>query len=107
MPLFSQQLFWACLLVIFGALGCLLRCAVLLSRDAVPARGQRGWAWLPLSLHAGWLSLAAFLNLAQVIVAYDLTPADRQLPWSLDRKSVVWGKSVSVRVNLGGRRILK
>src|SRR3546814_10231359 len=83
MPLFSQQLFWACLLVIFGALGCLLRCAVLLSRDAVPARGQRGWAWLPLSLHAGWLSLAAFLNLAQVIVAYDLTPADRQLPWSL------------------------
>ena len=83
MPMFSQQLFWACLLVIFGALGCLLRCAVLLSRDAVPARGQRGWAWLPLSLHAGWLSLAAFLNLAQVIVAHDLAPADRQLPWSL------------------------
>src|SRR3546814_12384324 len=24
-----------------------------------------------------------------------------------DRKSVVWGKSVSVRVNLGGRRIIK
>src|SRR3546814_12712704 len=24
-----------------------------------------------------------------------------------DRKSVVWGKSVSVRVDLGGRRILK
>jgi hypothetical protein len=46
-------------------------------------------AWLPLplplslSLHAGWLSLAAFLNLAQVIVAYDLAPVDRQLPWSL------------------------
>src|SRR3546814_16298133 len=25
----------------------------------------------------------------------------------LDRKSVVWGKSVSVRVDLGGRRIIK
>src|SRR3546814_12676643 len=25
----------------------------------------------------------------------------------IDRKSVVWGKSVSVRVDLGGRRILK
>src|SRR3546814_19359104 len=25
----------------------------------------------------------------------------------LDRKSVVWGKSVSVRVDLGGRRIMK
>src|SRR3546814_15089034 len=26
---------------------------------------------------------------------------------ALDRKSVVWGKSVSVRVDLGGRRIIK
>src|SRR3546814_16981257 len=30
-----------------------------------------------------------------------------QYPWSCDRKSVVWGKSVSVRVDLGGRRIIK
>src|SRR3546814_19699897 len=29
----------------------------------------------------------------------------RQMPE--DRKSVVWGKSVSVRVDLGGRRIIK
>ena len=83
MPLFSQQLFRACLLVIFGALACLLRCAMLLSREAAPMKGPRRWAWLSLSLHAGWLSLAAFLNLAQVLVAYDLAPADRQLPWSL------------------------
>jgi len=41
------------------------------------------WAWLPLSLHAGWLSLAAFLNLAQVIVAYELASTSQQLPWSL------------------------
>src|SRR3546814_19404569 len=26
---------------------------------------------------------------------------------TLDRKSVVWGKSVSVRIDLGGRRIIK
>src|SRR3546814_14554102 len=26
--------------------------------------------------------------------------------WQGDRKSVVWGKSVSVRVDLGGRRII-
>lgn len=83
MPLFGQQLFWACLLVIFGALACLAWCAVELSRDSAPVRGQRPWAWLPLSLHAGWLTLAAFLNLAQVMVAYGLMPVDRQLPWSL------------------------
>src|SRR3546814_13129596 len=29
------------------------------------------------------------------------------LSLSKDRKSVVWGKSVSVRVDLGGRRIIK
>src|SRR3546814_15574451 len=52
MPLFSQQLVWACLLVIFGALGCLPRCAVLLSPAAVPARVHRGRAWRPLPLHA-------------------------------------------------------
>src|SRR3546814_19193193 len=27
--------------------------------------------------------------------------------WRIDRKSVVWGKSVSVRVDLGGGRIIK
>ena len=41
------------------------------------------WAWLSLSLHAGWLSLAAVLNLAQVVVAYDLASTTQQLPWSL------------------------
>src|SRR3546814_14018331 len=30
-----------------------------------------------------------------------------QLAHGGDRKSVVWGKSVSVRVDLGGRRIIK
>lgn len=92
MPLFSQELFWWCLAVIFAATACLLWCAVELARDASPREGQRLWAWLPLSLHAGWLSLAAFLNLAQVIVAYDLQPTDQQLPWSL----VLFGVAASL-----------
>ena len=83
MPLFSQQLFAACLLVIFGALSCLAWCAVQLSRDPVPMRGQLVFAWLPLSLHAGWLTLASFLNFAQVLVAYEVVPVEGQLPATL------------------------
>jgi hypothetical protein len=88
MPLFSlgtpgNGLFWLCLAVIVGALACLAWCALRLSRDPAPLPGQRWWAWLPLSLHAGWLSLAAFLNLAQVIVAHRLLSTERMLPWSL------------------------
>ena len=83
MPLFAMGYFWLCLIVIFAALGCLAHAARVLSVDATPQPGQRLWAWLPLSLHAGWLSLAAFLNLAQVIVAYRLLSIDTQLPWSL------------------------
>jgi len=83
MPLFSMGQFWLCLLVIFGATFCLIRCAMILSHDRTPQHGQWMWAWLPLSLHAGWLSLAAFLNLAQVIVAYELASTAQQLPWSL------------------------
>ena len=88
MPLFSMgatqpALFWLCLAVIFGALLCLLRAARILSLDDTPRHGQWLWAWTPLSLHAGWLSLAAFLNLAQVIVAFDLLPTDDMTGWSL------------------------
>ncbi len=83
MPIFSQQLYWLALLVIWSGLACVLYCAIVLSRDASPRSGQDSWAWLPLSLHAGWLSIAAFLNTAQVIVAYRLLSTDRMLPWSL------------------------
>ena len=83
MPLFAMSQFWLCLLVIFGATACLIRCAMILSHDHTPQEGQWMWAWLPLSLHAGWLSLAAFLNLAQVVVAYELASTTQQLPWSL------------------------
>lgn len=83
MPLFSQGAFWLCLAVIFAAMACLLHCAVLLSRDATPLASQWLWARAPLSLHAGWLALAAFLNLAQVIVAYRVLSPDAMPAWSL------------------------
>src|SRR3546814_19119890 len=43
-------------------------------------------------------------------LALRLRPPPRPLvprPISLDRKSVEWGKGVSVRVDLGGRRIIR
>jgi hypothetical protein len=83
MPLFSMGLFWLCLLVIVAALACLLRAAILLTDDAKRLPQQWLWAWTPISLHAGWLSLAAFLNLAQVIVAYRLLSTTDMLPWTL------------------------
>ena len=60
-----------------------MRCAFVLSHDSTPQEGQWLWAWTPLSLHAGWLSVAAFLNLAQVIVAHELLPTAQMLSWSL------------------------
>jgi hypothetical protein len=82
MPIFSLQLFWLALLVIWASLGCVLYCAIVLSSHEPPRPGERAWAWLPLSLHAGWLTLAAFLNTAQVIVAYAWLPTDDMLSWS-------------------------
>jgi hypothetical protein len=81
MIVFSQQWFWLSLAIIWLALACLLGSVTLLSR-ADPAGRHALAARLPLSLHAGWLSLAAFLNLAQVIVAFRLLPTDQMLGWS-------------------------
>ncbi len=83
MPLFSMAQFWACLAVIVGATVCMTRCAMILSHDRAPQHGQWLWAWAPLSLHAGWLTLATFLNVAQVIVAYRLASTTHMLGWSL------------------------
>lgn len=82
MPVFSNQVFWLAWLIIWASLACLAVCAVRLSRDPAPEPGQRWFALAPLSLHAGWLSLAAILNTAQVIVAYRWLPTDRMLGWS-------------------------
>jgi hypothetical protein len=84
MPVFSQQWFGLALAIIWSALAALLYAALALSPPcASMPRAQRWLGWLPLSLHAGWLSLAAFLNLAQVIVAYRWLPTADMLGWSL------------------------
>lgn len=81
MIVFAQQWFWLALAVMWVALGCMLYAVTVLSR--ADAAGHHALtAKLPLSLHAGWLSLAAFLNLAQVIVAHRLLPTDQMLGWS-------------------------
>lgn len=82
MVVFSLQWFWLALAIIWGSLACLLAAAWQVSRTSRHARG-RWWQWVPLSLHAGWVSLAVFLNAAQVIVAFRLLPVAHMLPWTL------------------------
>lgn len=82
MVVFSLQWFWLALAVIWCSLACLLSAAWQVSRTARHGRGP-WWQWVPLSLHAGWVSLAVFLNVAQVIVAFRLLPTHDMLPWTL------------------------
>jgi hypothetical protein len=82
MPVFSQGWFWLALAIIWAATLAMLHAARLLSRDPMPAPGQRWMAQVPVSLHAGWLSLAAFLDTAQVIVAHRLLDTTNMLEWS-------------------------
>lgn len=81
MPLFSMGFFWACIVVIFGALAATAHAALRLSRRE--HQGAHRLPWIALSLHAGWLALAAWLNVAQVIVADQLLSTTRMLGWSL------------------------
>ena len=83
MPTFSAQHFLLALAIIWTALACLAYAAVALSRHHPSLAHHRWTAWAPLSLHAGWLSLAAFLNTAQVIVAYRWLDTGDMLTWSL------------------------
>src|SRR3546814_15989844 len=46
-------------------------------------------------------------NMPVFAEAFDCRAGDAMVLGDEDRKSDVWGKSVSVRVNLGGRRIFK
>lgn len=82
MIVFSMQLFWLALAIIWTSLACLWYAAWRFS-DSVHYPPARWWQWVPLSLHAGWVSLAVFLNVAQVIVAFHLLPTTRMLPWTL------------------------
>lgn len=82
MVVFAQQWFWLSLVVIWLSLGCLLGALRLASAGPGRVRGP-WWMWLPLSLHAGWVSLAVFLNTAQVAVAFELVSTQVMLPWTL------------------------
>jgi hypothetical protein len=79
---FTLQLFWVALAIIWISFGSILRAAWHVAHTAQHARGP-WWQWIPLSLHAGWVSLAVFLNVAQVIVAFKLLPVANMLPWTL------------------------
>ncbi len=101
MPLFSQGLFWVCLPVIFSALACLGWAALQVARAR--HRGEGHWLpWMALSLHAGWLSLAAFLNLAQTIVAYEWLPGEWRLGWSVSLFVVAAGVLLELNRRMHG-----
>lgn len=85
MVVFPMQLFWLALLVIWGAWACLAAAMLRLARFNLGA-AELWLALLPVALHTSWLSLAVFLNTAQVVVAYKLLSTVQQLPWSL----VLW-----------------
>ena len=100
MPLFSFGLYWACLVVIFGALACVVLAALHVVRHGEPRRDAIAlWA---LGLHAGWLSLAAFLNLAQVLVAEQVLPGERMLGWSLPLLGVAAATLLAINHALRG-----
>jgi hypothetical protein len=82
MIVFSLQFFWLALAIIWASLACLLCIAKRVSLTKNHKRSS-WWLWIPLSLHAGWVSLAAFLDIAQVIVAHHLFSTTSMLPWTL------------------------
>lgn len=82
MIVFSLQCFWLALAIIWTSLGCLWYAAWRFSQGVLHA-AARWWQRVPLSLRAGWVSLAAFLNIAQVIVAFRLLSTTQMLGWTL------------------------
>ena len=101
MVVFAQQWFWIALAVIWLSLGCLLAATWLSSNTRHHARGP-WWQWLPLSLHAGWLSLAVFLNTAQVVVAFELLPTEEMLSWTLVLFALAAALVLGVLITLRG-----
>src|SRR3546814_10752376 len=61
---------------------------------------RRGSIWLPVGLHMGW-------NFVQgTVLGFHVSGIEAETVFQ-DRKSVVEGKSVTVRGDRGGRRIIK
>ncbi len=79
---FTLQFFWIALAIIWVSLASILRAAWHVAHTSQHQCGP-WWQRIPLSLHAGWVSLAVFLNVAQVIVAFQLLSITNMLPWTL------------------------
>lgn len=104
MPVFSWGLFWLALLIIWSAWAALLWAAIKLV-DSPARSGHHHWlATIPLPLHAGWLSLAIFLNTAQVVVAYRLLDTTSMLGWSLVLLSLAATMLLLINARLRGNR---
>ena len=82
MIVFSQRWFWLALAIIWLSLGAMLYASIAAARSPVASQAYDWKVRWSLGVHAGWLSLAAFLNTAQVIVAEQLLPTDAMLSWS-------------------------
>src|SRR3546814_11767046 len=80
-----------------AAVGAFLACALLIVAAGLWRPFARAVSAIPISLSSAMLAG----------VLLDLCLAPVHAVRDIDRKSVVEGKSVSVRVDLGGRRIIK
>lgn len=83
MIVFPQQIFWLALLVIWASLALLL---AIVWRIAPAPRKLRGielvlvrWTFL---VFCAWVALAAFLNIAQTLLAYRIDPGVAPVVWS-------------------------
>src|SRR3546814_1402109 len=80
------------------------RAATWLRSPRLPRAGGWGMDWLlPAPLPREWLLPACQVRAGPLAAQ----AAARAGAWPPDRKSVGWGKRVSVRVDLGGPRIIK
>jgi len=86
MLVFTLQWFWLALAIIWGSLWCLLGAAWLASQTRGHRRGP-WWQWLPLSLHAGWVSLVLFALAGLLLLA--MVVKLRGNPWYT--LAAVWG----------------
>lgn len=95
-PIFTLELFWLALVIIWLALGTMAWSAVQLARAPGERTRLQSLATIAISLHAGWLSLAAFLNIAQVMVAYEVPGT---VGWSM----ALYGASAALLLGLNHR----
>ena len=81
-PVFGQQAWLAAVVIIWLALASALRAAWLAAQADRGSAAASLVARVPLALHAGWLSLAAFANTAQLALAMGWTSESTQWPTS-------------------------